>query len=472
MIDLKLISKIDADYEVILVVNENLDDDLIKDKEILKNIKFEDHLNLFDKKRLYIKVKNISLESLRLALFKAVKILKSQNIKNFSINSYDDKNLLSFVAMAEGAIFGAYEFDKYKSKKSKNNIKEIYIISKDDLEKKQEYIKKGIILANATNYAKDGVNEIPYTYTPIKMADNAKELASNLKNVECKILDKKALKDGNFNAMLAVASASANEPRVIHLHYKPKDPKFKLTLVGKGLTYDTGGLSLKPSDFMLTMKSDKSGALACMGVIKAVAELGLDIEINAILGACENSIGKDSYRPDDVLISRSGTTIEVRNTDAEGRLVLADCLNYAQEFKGDLIIDIATLTGACVVGLGEYTIGVMGHNDSLRCGFVKNSKDSGELCNPLLFNDYLKDLLKSNIADISNIASSRYGGSITAGLFLDKFIKEEFKDKWLHLDIAGPAYLEKAWGYNSFGASGASIRAIVYYLLNKENLWA
>ncbi|MBQ7271704.1 MAG: leucyl aminopeptidase, partial [Campylobacter sp.] len=234
--------------------------------------------------------------------------------------------------------------------------------------------------------------------------------------------------------------------------------------------YDSGGLSLKPSDYMLTMKCDKSGAMAAMGIIKGAAELNLPFEIHAVIGATENMIGGNSYKPDDVLISRSGVTIEVRNTDAEGRLVLADCLDWAQELKPDILIDMATLTGACVVGLGEYTIGLLGNNEEFKLEYKRLTKPSGELFGILEFNDYLRELIKSNIADVSNTATSRYGGTTTAGLFLDKFIKDEYKDKWLHLDIAGPAYLEKAWGYNQIGATGAAVRANLYYLdaISKE----
>ena len=262
-----------------------------------------------------------------------------------------------------------------------------------------------------------------------------------------------------------------HKPRLIHLTYKPKKSKKRIIFVGKGLTYDSGGLSLKPADYMLTMKSDKSGAAAALGIIKGAAELNLPFEIHAILGATENMIGGNAYKPDDVLISRSGVSIEVRNTDAEGRLVLADCLSYAQDFKPDILIDMATLTGACVVGLGEYTTGIMGNSESLKSEFKNKIKDSGELATTLDFNPYLSELIKSQIADVSNCASSRYGGAITAGMFLAKFIKDEYKDKWLHLDIAGPAYREKAWGYNQAGASGAGVRMNLYFLqaLSKEN---
>jgi len=175
-------------------------------------------------------------------------------------------------------------------------------------------------------------------------------------------------------------------------------------------------------------------------------------------------IGGNAYKPDDVLIARNKKSIEVRNTDAEGRLVLADCLDFAQDLKPDFLVDLATLTGACVVALGEYTSGVMGHSSNLKHSFMNSAKKSGELASSLPFNKYLKKLLKSSVADISNISSSRYGGAITAGLFLDNFIRDEYKEKWLHLDIAGPAYVEKSWGYNQYGASGAGVRACTYWL--------
>ena len=203
-----------------------------------------------------------------------------------------------------------------------------------------------------------------------------------------------------------------------------------------------------------------------MGIIKAVAELNLELEVHCILGATENLIGGNAYKPDDVLLSREGVSIEVRNTDAEGRLVLADCLSFAQDLKPDLLIDLATLTGACVVGLGEFTSGIMGNNENLQNEFYEVSQKSGEYACVLHFNPHLRELIKSKIADISNTSSSRYGGALTAGIFLDSFIRKEYKDKWLHLDIAGPAYLEKTWGYQSYGASAAGVRMCVNFLIH------
>ena len=282
----------------------------------------------------------------------------------------------------------------------------------------------------------------------------------------CNILEKDELQKENCNAMLAVGRASRYAPRLIHLAYKPKNAKKKVTLVGKGLTYDAGGLSLKPATSMVTMKMDKAGACATLGIIKAISELKLDVEVNVFIGAVENMIGGNAYKPDDVLKSRSGKTIEVRNTDAEGRLVLADVLDYAQDKvkNPDFIFDFATLTGACMVALGQYTTGVMGHSTKLKHQISKAASDAGELTGNLPFNKHLKKLLKSEIADICNIASKPYGGAITAGLFLDTFIKDENKEKWLHFDIAGSAYTESSWDVNNYGGTGSGVRMMCEFI--------
>jgi len=358
-----------------------------------------------------------------------------------------------------GFILGDYEFDKYKSEKAKHPIKKIAINSKRNFE---EIIKKAVIKANAINFVRDIVNSMPDEMTPARVAAIAEDLAKE-NNLECRVYDENYLLENGYNAFYSVAKASAHPPRLVHLAYKPKNAKKRVILVGKGLCYDSGGLSLKPSDYMVTMKSDKSGAITALGIIKAVSELGIDIEVHAILGLAENMIGGNAYKPDDVLKAKNGKTIEVRNTDAEGRLVLADCLCYAQENIKDIdyIFDLATLTGACVVGLGEYTAGVMGFNKDIIDKILEAGNDRGEHFAYLPFNKYLPKLLKSNVADICNIASSRYGGALTAGLFLSEFIEKENKEKWVHLDIAGPAFVEKEWGYNPFGASGFGVDSLV-----------
>jgi len=419
-------------------------------------------LVLPDKKRIYVGIDEINSENLKTATAKIIKALKNYKFESVEItppNTKDKDLLLSFF---EGFILGDYEFDKYKSEKAKHPIQKVAINSKRDFE---DIIKKAKIRANAICFVRDIINSMPDEITPAKLAAIAEEVAKENK-LDCKIYDEEWLRENGYGAFYAVGKASANPPRLIHLTYKPKNPKKKIVLVGKGLTYDSGGLSLKPSDYMVTMKSDKSGAVTVLGIIKAISELGLDIEVHAILGAAENMIGGNAYKPDDVLKAKNGKTIEVRNTDAEGRLVLADCLCYAQENIKDFdkIMDFATLTGACVVGLGEYTAGVMGFNKNTIQKAIETGEKRGEHFAYLPFNKYLPKLLKSNVADICNIASSRYGGALTAGLFLSNFIEKENKDKWTHFDIAGPAFVEKEWGYNPYGASGFGVDTIVSLL--------
>jgi leucyl aminopeptidase len=372
--------------------------------------------------------------------------------------------------MVEGFILGAYTFEQYKSKKVKSKIKHISISLDEynghslDIDHASMAIHKAQITADATNFTRDIVNTTPDDCYPAVMAEIAQKMADE-NGLECNILKPKDLKKQKMKTLLAVARASRHRPRVIHLTHKPKDPKYVVTLVGKGLTYDSGGLSLKPADFMVTMKADKSGGTAVIGILKAVAELDLPIEVHGFVGAVENMIGGNAYKPDDVLFAKNGKTIEVRNTDAEGRLVLADTLCYAQqEVKADYLFDFATLTGACVVGVGNYTSGVMGNSDEMKSLVVNAAKRSGELATALDFNPYLKKTIKSEIADVCNISNTRYGGAITAAQFLSEFIDENHTDKWAHIDIAGPAFVEHVWGENPFGASGAGVRLMVKLL--------
>ncbi len=417
-------------------------------------------LVLPEKKRVFVGIEEINAENLKTATTKIIKALKNYKFESVEITPPNTKNEDLLVAFFEGFILGDYEFDKYKSQKAKHPIKEICINSKREFD---EIIKEAKIRANSINFVRDIINSMPDEITPVKLAAIAEEI-SQKNSLECKIYDENYLYENGYNAFYSVGKASSNPPRLVHLAYKPKNPERKIVLVGKGLCYDSGGLSLKPADYMVTMKSDKSGAATVLGIIKAASEIGLDVEIHAILGAAENMIGGNAYKPDDVLKAKNGKTIEVRNTDAEGRLVLADCLCYAQENIKDFdeIFDFATLTGACVVGVGEYTAGIMGFNKEEINEILKTSEKTGENFAYLPFNKYLKPLLKSNIADICNIASSRYGGALTAGLFLSEFVEE--KEKWAHFDIAGPAYVEKEWGYNPFGASGFGVDTVLTYM--------
>ncbi len=475
--------QINSDASVIFVFNKNLKHKWV-DKNALKNLNFkgeaESSVLVSEGLQVYAGCASLDDEELRLAAAKAYSLLKTSKAKTAKIGLYLGRDGFSSIkALVEGFELGSYEFTRYKSKYEKPSLKSI-IISTESYNNKnlsQAELKKaidmGLVFAKSTNLAKDIINTPPQDFTPLEMAKEAKKL-EKIKDVSCKVYDEKFLEKEGMGAFLAVNRASVLPPRLIHLSYKPKNAKKRIIFVGKGLTYDSGGLSLKPSSAMVTMKSDKGGAAAVIGIIKGVSELKLPFEVHGIIGATENMIGGDAYKPDDVLRARNKKTIEVQNTDAEGRLVLCDCLDYAQDFKPDLLIDLATLTGACVVALGEYTTGILGVNEKLQQDFFKVSQKSGELTTPLYSNRYLNKAVKSQIADVCNIANTRYGGSITAGVFLSNFIRDEYKDKWLHLDIAGPAFVEKTWGYNQFGASGAGVRMNLNYLLNltKDKKWA
>lgn len=474
----KKLNEATADAKIVFVINKDLTHASIRDKETLELLGFkgesEETLFVPSSKIIYVGCDALDADEIRLAASKALEGVRKTNLKTLAIGTYsNDCPGINIKALVEGFLLGSYTFDAYKSKKEPCKLEKIIICLDDysrvdvSMETANKALRSATAVAEATNFAKEIVNATPEDMTPIALAEVAQTLTA-IPNVTCKVMDENFLKAQGMNAFLAVNRASVHPPRLIHLTYKPENAKKRLVYVGKGLTYDSGGLSLKPSEHMVTMKADKSGAAAVMAILKAAATLELPYEVHAIIGATENMIGGNAYKPDDVLIAKNGKTIEVRNTDAEGRLVLADCLCYAQELKPDLLVDMATLTGACVVALGEYTTGIMGHNSELKHAMRKASDKSGELSGTLPFNKYLKKLLKSSVADMSNISASRYGGAITAGLFLDNFIEEEHKDKWLHLDIAGPAYTEKAWGYNQFGATGAGVRMNLYWMFEEN----
>ncbi len=469
------IEQISADCEIVIVINGDLDHKWIRDKADLQTLDFKGKLDdvafLPHQHRIYTGVDSLERDEIRLAVANALKAIQKTRYTSVKIGSYvKDCPVTNTKAIVEGALLGSYRFDRYKSEKEPFRLEE-FIISLEEYADKtlnpdpaRRAVAEAEIIAEVTNHAKEIVNTPPEDMTPARLAEYAADMAKELENVTCFVGDEHFLEEQKMGAFLAVSRASTHSPRLIHLIYKPDNATQKFVFVGKGLTYDSGGLSLKPSEHMVSMKADKSGAAAAISILEGAARLKVPFEVHAIIGACENMIGGNAYKPDDILVAKNGKTIEVRNTDAEGRLVLADCLCYATEQKPDYLVDLATLTGACVVAVGEYTTGVMGHSSPLKHAIMKAAAKSGELTGSLPFNRYLRQLLKSNIADISNISSSRYGGAITAALFLDNFVDEPYKDKWIHLDIAGPAYVEKEWGYNQCGASGAGVRMCLYWM--------
>ncbi|MGC8869033.1 leucyl aminopeptidase [Sulfurihydrogenibium sp.] len=371
-------------------------------------------------------------------------------------------------ALTEGAILGSYNFDKYFSEKDDFKVESISFNTSKNVNKEslKEYIHLGKVLAEAQNFTRDLVNEPANVINTIQFAKIAEDLAREY-GFEIKVYDEEEIEKMGMGAYLAVAKGSENPPRFVHLTYRPEKSEGEIVIVGKGLMFDSGGLNIKTGDFMRWMKTDKAGACAVLGVFKAIGELRPNITVHGIVAAAENMPSGKAYRPDDILRAKNGVTIEVGNTDAEGRLTLADALSYASELKPDAIIDMATLTGACVVALGEFTAGVMGNNQKLINEVLKTSEKTGEWMWQLPFNDKLREQIKAPHADVYNVGTTRYGGAITAGLFLEKFVDP--KIPWVHIDIAGPSHHTSGWYYHPKGATGIPVRTITTFLLKRAN---
>ncbi len=385
---------------------------------------------------------------MREAVSKAVKKLHQIKAKkaafDFDVNADYGKSA------AIGAMIADYAYDKYKSEKA-HHLDEI-TFAKFSLED----VNEGIIFGGAMKLTRNLANTPAQIATPAKLA----EIAQGLEGIETRVYDKDEIERRGMNAYLAVGQGSVNPPKFIHMKYTGKNIKKKIALIGKGICFDSGGLDIKPAASMLTMKDDMSGAACILGVMSAISKLQPDMEVHGIIAACENMPSGSSYKPGDILIAKNGKTIEVDNTDAEGRLTLADALCYACELGVDEVIDIATLTGACMVALGTTASGIMGNDEELIKRLIKTAENSGEIFWQLpMFKEYMNSL-KSEIADMKN-TGSRYGGASAAGMFLQEFVKDV---KWAHIDIAGTAYLEKPEKEFIAGATGAGVRTLLNYV--------
>jgi len=365
--------------------------------------------------------------------------------------------------VAEGAIIGDYSFDKYKTKQADEvRIEEFILVEKDaeKVAKLKTGAEKGERIANAMTFARNLANEPAQYATPTKLA----EVAKKIDGVKTKIFEKDDIEKMEMGAFLAVGKGSCENPKFIHMKYSPSTtPKKKIALIGKGITFDSGGLDIKPASSMLTMKDDMAGAACVLGIMNTLKAFNPNVEVHGIIAACENMPGCAAYKPGDVLTAKNKKTIEVDNTDAEGRLTLADALCYACELGVDEVIDIATLTGACMVALGTQAAGIMGNNQDLIDKLVKVGSENGERLWQLpMFKEY-KDGLKSDVADMKN-TGSRWGGASAAGIFLQEFVKDV---SWAHLDIAGVAFLDKPQKeLSTKGASGAGVRTLLNYILS------
>lgn len=361
--------------------------------------------------------------------------------------------------IALGVELASYSFDKYfTTKKSETcpQLETVVFAAKNKVISKEGY-KNYTALATGVRYAKDLINEPANNMTPVIMADDIKRL--EYLGLEVEVLDKQSMKEKEFNLALSVAQGSVNEPRIVVIKYigNPDKKEFDLGLVGKGVTFDSGGISLKPGLGMADMKQDMAGSAAVVGAMKTLALQKMKLNIVAVVGLVENMPSGTATRPGDVVKSMSGQTVEILNTDAEGRLVLADCLWYIQqEYNVKKVINIATLTGAILVALGNQMAGVMGNSQTFINSIIKAGNESNEKVWQLPLTEEYNKMMNSSIADMKNISESRNAGSITAGCFLQRFIKKDVK--WAHIDIAGMDKVEKPTLLTQKGASAYGVK--------------
>jgi len=386
-----------------------------------------------------------------------VRSLKSKGIHSIMLALDEPWRSDDFVASAvEGAVLADVENDRYKTDPKKNEKK---VESFSVLGGSPDALDRGRILAEAQNFSRDLANEPANVLTPTLLAERATQMASEF-GLECEVLDQDRMRQLGMGALLGVAQGSAEPPALIVIRYQPAQAstsKDHLGLVGKGVTFDTGGISIKPADGMEKMRYDMAGGAAVLGAMRAIAQIKPSIPVTALVPTVENMPGSKAQRPGDIVKSLSGKTIEVLNTDAEGRLILIDALTYAQRLGCTHLVDAATLTGAVVVALGSVNVGAFTNNEAFLQKFLTAARAEGEKTWQLPMDEEYKELLKSSFADLHNIGG-RSGGSITAAWFIRDFVGET---PWIHLDIAGTAWLDDAKPYMAKGATGVGLRTFV-----------
>ncbi len=412
-------------------------------------------------------------EALRRAAGAAARALSGRKKAGFALPAEDGA---SVAAVCEGALLGAYAFTAYRGKDDKAKGKgkkggkkdgadagtplaEVIVLGAKPRDKAHKAAaERAEVVAAEVNRARDLINTPANDLHPKSFAA-AVQSAAKEHGLEVEVLDEKALAKGGYGGILGVGRGSANPPRLVRVAYRPSKAKKTLALVGKGITYDSGGISLKPAGHNETMKCDMSGAAAVFAAVVAAARLGLAVNVTGWLALAENMPSGTATRPGDVLTMYGGKTVEVLNTDAEGRLVLADALTRACEEKPDAVVDVATLTGAMMLALGGRTFGVMANDDAFRTTVHETAEEAGEQSWPMPLPTHLRKGLDSSIADISNMGE-RMGGGLVAGLFLKEFVAEG--TPWAHLDIAGPAFNESGpFGYTPKGGTGSAVRTLV-----------
>jgi leucyl aminopeptidase len=397
-------------------------------------------------------------ENVKIFVRHALNLAKDLGLTRVSI-LLNTTDAVAFIGKAvEGAILGAYSFDKYRREKSplsKISVDLVALRSQD--QENRHYLDRYTIVSEAINEARDIINEPGSVATPEYLAATARRIAKEV-GLDVKVWDEKKLEKEGFNGLLQVGRGSAHPPRLIRLAYRPKKSKGHLVFVGKGVTFDTGGISLKPADKMWEMKGDMSGGAAVLFALKAIGQLKPDVNVTGIVPTAENSPDANAQRPGDIFYAKNGKSIMVDNTDAEGRLILTDGLALASEDKPTHILDIATLTGAVVRALGLSIAGVMGNNPRLIQSVIRSGENHGESFWELPLPEEYKELLKTPCADLNNIGGP-LAGALTAGLFLQEFVPQGVP--WAHLDIAGPYLRDKDWKYYEAGAIGFGTKTLV-----------
>lgn len=402
----------------------------------------------------------LKTEDLRTAAGTGVRAAKIAQSVAFALPTPDAECVR---AIAEGALLGRYSFTAYKSAEGSTEVPGNLTLLTDLARNKdaKTALERAEVTADAVAQVRDWVNTPPSDLNPADFAASALKLGKEY-GVKVEVLDEKALLKGGYGGILGVGQGSANPPRLIRITYAPKKPVTHLAFVGKGITFDSGGLSLKTANGMIGMKADMAGAAAVIGATVAIARLGLPVQVTTYAAMAENMPSGSAARPSDVLTMYGGKTVEVLNTDAEGRLVLGDALVRASEDQPDLIVDVATLTGACVVALGTKVAGAFANTDTARDRVVDAAIAAGEAMWPLPIPAEMLDKLKthSKVADLANITGEPWGGALAAAAFLGDFVADGID--WVHLDVAGPAFNDGgASGYTLPGGTGYAVRTLV-----------
>lgn len=424
------------------------------------------------------KKEEMSLERVRRLLGKCVKSVKAQRFSSFTTNIVESVSALKIAGeeelgcvAAEGLLLADYSFHKYLAADRQQRVKPVEKVSLVWTGTRTAFgegLKKGRVVAEATNFVKDLVNEPANVVNAGYLEKAARSLESS--SISVRVVEKKELEELGMGALLGVNAGSTNPPKLIILEYFGKHTgSFDAAFVGKGITFDSGGYNLKPTKFIEEMHTDMAGAAAVLGTLKAAVALGVKKNILGVLPICENMISGGAQRPGDIVRAYNGKTIQIGNTDAEGRLILADALAYIEDkYHPKVIVDLATLTGACVVALGYYAAGMVGNDENLLAALKEAGEKSGDRVWPLPFYDDYKDWMEGSVTDLNNIATKGKGyeaGTITAGVFLSKFVTES---TWVHIDIAGSAYWAVEGDYVQKGATGSGVRVLMYWLLRKE----